>query len=256
MNIAARPAIAALSRWLPAVAATLMLAACASTPPPRTIDPNTPASLSVDQTTANPVAISDPLEPLNRRIYRFNALIDSYLLLPMVRGYEAVTPKPVRTGVANFFSNLGDINTLVNSALQLKPQATAVTLTRLVFNTTLGIGGIFDPATDFGLRQRHEDFGLTLGHYGVGAGPYLVLPLFGPSDLRDSVGLVADQALFYQLDPLQLGSSLPKRVVYNSAYLVNKRYTTKFRYYQTGSPFEYTLVRLVYLNYRALEVAR
>lgn len=232
----------------------LMLGACASTPPPKTVDPDTPASVPVAATTANPLAINDPLEGFNRRVYRFNALADKYVLLPVVHVYDKITPDPVQTGISNFFSNLGEINTFANSVLQLKPRSSGVTLSRFVINSTVGLAGFFDPATHFGLAQRNEDFGQTLGHYGVGAGPYLVLPFFGPSDLRDAIGIGADQGLFYVVDPLQLDDSTPGRIAYNLAYVINKRDTTNFRYYQTGSPFEYTLVRLVYLNYRALQI--
>lgn len=247
MNTACRRAL-----WIGLLC--LMLGACASTPPPRSVDPDTPASVPAVDTTANPLTINDPLEGFNRRVYRFNALADKYVLLPVVHGYDKITPDPVQTGISNFFSNLGEINTFANSVLQLKPRSTGVTLSRFLINSTVGLAGFFDPATHFGLAQRNEDFGQTLGHYGVGAGPYLVLPFFGPSDLRDAIGIGADQGLFYVLDPLQLDDNTPGRIAYTAAYVLNKRDTTNFRYYQTGSPFEYALVRLVYLNYRALQV--
>lgn len=243
-----RPAVFAL-------VACLLLGACATTPPPRTIDASTPASTPVSQTTANPLAISDPLEGFNRRVYRFNALTDRYVMLPVIHVYHAITPKFVRTGVLNFFSNLGEINTFANSVLQIKPEGSAVTLSRFVINSTLGIGGLFDWASKWGLAQRDEDLGQTLGYYGVSTGPYLVLPFFGPSDLRDAIGLVGDQALQYVLDPLHIRGNTPASTAYVAMYAIDKRDSTNFRYYQTGSPFEYTLVRLVYLNYRALEVA-
>lgn len=237
------------------VALCVLLGACASTPPPETVDNSTPAGTPASQTTANPLAISDPIEGVNRRMYRFNALTDEYVLLPVVHVYDRYTPGFVRSGVRNFFSNLGEITTFTNSVLQLKPKSSAVTASRFVINSTVGLAGLFDPATPLGLEQRDEDFGQTLGHYGVGAGPYVVLPFFGPSDLRDAGGLAADQGLFYVLDPLQINGNMPASVAYNLAYVLNKRDTTDFRYYQTGSPFEYTLVRLVYMNYRALQVA-
>ncbi|GAB3672150.1 MlaA family lipoprotein [Salinisphaera aquimarina] len=236
------------------ITACLMLGACASTPPPQTVSEQTPDSVPVTQTTANPLAINDPLEGFNRRVYRFNALADAYVLMPVVQVYRKVTPGFARTGVQNFFSNLGEINTFANSVLQIKPKSTAVTLSRFVINSTVGLAGLFDPATAIGLNQYNEDLGQTLGHYGVGAGPYLVLPFFGPSSLRDSVGLAGDQAFFFVLDPLQFDDHPWARVPYWPLYVINKRDTVNFRYYQTGSPFEYTLVRLVYLNYRALQV--
>lgn len=237
------------------VALCLMLGACASAPPPKSISrstsPNTPAS----QTTANPLAISDPAEGFNRRMYRFNALADQYALLPIVHTYDRYTPDFMRTGVTHFFSNIGEITTFANSVLQLKPKSSTVTASRFVINSTAGIGGLFDPATHLGLEQHNEDFGQTLGHYGVDTGPYLVLPFLGPSDLRDAGGMAADQTAFHFIDPLQTNGNTPASVAYNLMYVLNKRDTTNFRYYETGSPFEYTLVRLVYLNYRALQVA-
>ncbi|MES1929391.1 VacJ family lipoprotein [Salinisphaera dokdonensis CL-ES53] len=236
------------------VVISLLLGACVSTPPPQTVDERTPDDVPVTQTTANPLAINDPWEGFNRRVYRFNALADRYALMPVVQVYRTVTPGFARTGVQNFFSNLGEINTFANSVLQIKPASSAVTLSRFVVNSTVGLAGLFDPATAMGLDQRNEDLGQTLGHYGVGAGPYLVLPFFGPSSLRDSVGLAGDQAFFFVLDPLQFDDYPWARVPYWPLYVINKRDTVNFRYYQTGSPFEYTLVRLVYMNYRALQV--
>lgn len=236
------------------VFACLMLGACASTPPPKTVDPQTPDAVPVTQTTANPLAINDPLEGFNRRVYRFNALADRYLLMPVVQVYRKLTPGFARTGVQNFFANVSEINTFVNSVLQIKPKGAAVTLSRFAINSTVGLAGLFDPATAIGLNKRDEDFGQTLGYYGVGAGPYLVLPFFGPSSLRDTVGLAGDQGLFFVLDPLQIENNTPARTAFFTMYVINTRDTVNFRYYQTGSPFEYTLVRLVYMNYRALQV--
>lgn len=234
---------------------SLLLGACASTPPPSSVSRSTPSDTPASQTTANPLGIYDPAEGFNRRMYRFNALTDQYVLLPVVHAYDRYTPGFMRTGVSNFFSNIGEITTFANSVMQLKPKGSAVTASRFVVNSTVGIGGLFDPATHLGLAQHNEDFGQTLGHYGVATGPYLILPFFGPSDLRDAGGLAADQAMFYGIDPLQINGNTPASVIYNLAYALNKRDTTNFRYYQTGSPFEYTLVRLVYMNYRALQVA-
>jgi len=219
---------------------------------PQTVSPDTPDDVPVAETTANPLAIYDPWEGFNRRVYRFNALADRYVLMPVVQTYRTVTPGFARTGVQNFFSNLGEINTFANSVLQAKPTSSVVTLSRFALNTTVGLAGLFDPASAIGLEQRNEDFGQTLGYYGVGAGPYLVLPFFGPSTLRDSIGLAGDQGLIFALDPLQLDDHPWARVPYWALYAINTRDSVSFRYYQTGSPFEYTLVRLVYMNYRAL----
>lgn len=230
--------------------APLWLGGCAATPGPATIDAATPASV----TTANPVAIYDPWEPFNRRMYRFNAAADRYVLLPVVRAYRAVTPAPVRTGIANFFRNLDEVTTFVNTVLQGKADAAGVTLARFAINSTVGIAGLFDPATRMGLARQREDFGQTLGAWGVKSGPYLVLPFFGPSSLRDGLGLGADFAALFALDPLNLEDHDGRRLAYWSLYGIDKRARMSFRYYQTGSPFEYTLVRLVYVNYRQLQI--
>lgn len=130
----------------------------------------------------------DPLEPLNRGIYKFNDTVDKAVTKPIAQGYRAVLPSPVRTGVSNFFSNIDDIFVTANNLLQFKINTAASDFARLVANTTFGIGGIFDVATGFGLEKHNEDFGQTLGYWGAGDGAFLMLPLLGPSDVRDAIG--------------------------------------------------------------------
>ena len=127
------------------------------------------------------VGVYDPWEPFNRRMYYFNAKLDKYILLPTVRVYQAVTPAPVEKGVHNFFRNLREIKTFSNSVLQGETKKSLITFNRFAINSTFGVFGLFDVATKVGLRRQREDFGLTLANYGVKEGPYLVLPLFGPS---------------------------------------------------------------------------
>lgn len=134
----------------------------------------------------------DPLEPFNRAMYTFNDKLDRYFLKPVAKGYRAVVPSPARKGVSNFFSNLREPIVFVNDALQGKFKHAAGDLGRFVTNTTIGIFGLFDVATHFGLDRHNEDFGQTLGVWGVKEGPYLVLPFFGPSNFRDGIGLYAD----------------------------------------------------------------
>lgn len=243
-----------LTRLAVAVWLCLALVACAGTPTPLESTPHD--GVPVTQTTANPLAIYDPWTGFNRHVYRFNAWLDDVLLLPIVHGYRAVTPMPVRTSVDNFFDNLGEVNSFVNSVLQLKPRSALTGFWRFAINSTIGIAGLFDPASAIGLTEKPEDFGQTLAVYGVDTGPYLVLPFFGPSTLRDSVGLAADQYLLYALDPLSLQQYARWRPAYLALYAINKRNSINFRYYQTGSPFEYELVRFLYLNLRALQVAK
>ncbi len=181
------------------VSLLMLLAACAHAPPG---EPN------------------DPLESVNRVTFEFNRTADKYAIRPLARGYEKVTPTFVRTGVGNFFDNLFSPVTIVNSFLQGKFERGGAAIGRLLLNTTLGWGGLFDVAqSHFGLEKHSEDFGQTLGYWGVGPGWYLVLPLLGPSTTRDAPSRVAD--LF--LNPLYYAGD--NRVVWSLAalHVVNTR---------------------------------
>jgi phospholipid-binding lipoprotein MlaA len=151
------------------------LIGCASLPPGSTRDPR------------------DHIERFNRSTFRFNTALDHAVLRPVARGYVRVTPRPVRTGVTNFFGNLRYTKTIGNDIFQGHPLDFGSDVARLVVNTTVGIGGVFDPATRFGLEKHDRDFGQTLGKWGVPTGAYLMLPLLGPSDVRDAIGLVPDR---------------------------------------------------------------
>jgi len=135
---------------------------------------------------------SDPLEGLNRATYQFNDVLDRTIAKPIAQGYNAVTPGPVRTMVNNFFSNIGDTTVMANDLLQGRIANGTSDLMRIVMNSVFGIGGLVDFATPAGLPKHDQDFGLTLGHWGVPSGPYVVLPLFGPSTARDAVGFAVD----------------------------------------------------------------
>lgn len=134
----------------------------------------------------------DPWEGYNRQVWRFNEAVDEAVLQPLARGYKAAVPEVVRTGVHNFFGNLSDVWSLVNNVLQLKPVESVEMTARVGLNSTVGLLGLFDVASGLGLQRRREDFGHTLGRWGIPAGPYLVLPLLGPSTLRDTVALPVD----------------------------------------------------------------
>ena len=138
---------------------------------------------------ANP---SDPLEPFNRSVFRFNDGVDRAILKPVATAYRDVTPSLLRAGVTNFFGNLADVWSLVNNVLQLKPKESVETMFRVGVNTTIGLGGVIDVATEMQIEKHPEDFGKTLGYWGVESGPYVVLPIFGPSTLRDSVAKIVD----------------------------------------------------------------
>lgn len=134
----------------------------------------------------------DPWEPMNRSIYQFNDAVDTIALKPAAELYVKVLPSMVRTGVNNFFGNLGDVWSMANSAMQLKGQDTVETFMRISVNTFMGLGGVLDVATAMGIEKRREDFGQTLGYWGVQSGPYVMLPLFGPSTLRDALAFPVD----------------------------------------------------------------
>ena len=142
--------------------------------------------------TTGPATPGDPLERMNRGTYRFNAAIDRAVLKPVATGYRNGVPRVVRTGIGNVLSNLAFPTTIINDLLQFKLKDAAIDLGRFAINSTLGIGGLLDPASHFGIPRNNEDFGQTLGRWGVPAGPYVVLPLFGPSTLRDAPSMLAD----------------------------------------------------------------
>jgi len=150
------------------------------------------AALLAGAASAAPDDARDPLEPVNRRVEAVNHRVDGAVLRPVARAYEHALPSLVRRGVSNFFANLGDVWSAANSALQLKPGDAAQNGMRFAVNTGFGLGGLLDIATDAGIERHKEDFGTTLAYWGVPPGPYLVLPLLGPSTLRDTFALPVD----------------------------------------------------------------
>ncbi len=191
----------------------------------------------------------DPLEPFNRRVYIFNDTVDKMVLKPIATGYRAVLPQFVRTGVRNFFSNLDDITVIVNSILQFKiPQAASDT-GRFVINTTLGVLGFVDVATHFGLEKHNEDFGQTLGYWGLGSGPYLVVPFLGPSSVRDGIGRLADgytTDVVLQVDYIRARNiALGTRVVSQREQLLDSE-----KILDTAALDRYSFIRDAYLQRR------
>lgn len=152
---------------------------------------------------ATPHNRKDPLEPFNRAMFSFNETVDKAVIKPVAKGYKAVTPEPIEMMIGNFFSNLDDILVAINDLLQFKFAAALSDSTRVLINSTFGVLGIADVASSMGLEKRNEDFGQTLGRYGVTSGPYLVLPFLGPNSLRDTVGLAVDSKFnnpIYRID--------------------------------------------------------
>lgn len=161
----------------------------------------------------------DPIEPVNRKVYAFNMTLDDYILRPVAKGYHKVTPDPVETSVGNFFSNIHEPITIVNSLLQLKWAAFNIALGRFIINTTAGVGGLFDVATAIGVDEPDEDLGQTLGYWGIGRGAYLVLPFFGPSNGRDLIGRVGDAFV----NPINYIDSLALRLSLHALHILNMR---------------------------------
>lgn len=208
-----------------------------------------------ERATLEALHISDPLEQWNRRVYHFNYRFDQWVFLPVVKGYSKVTPHFLRQGMSNFFSNLGEIPTLANSLLQLKGHRSMETTARILFNTTFGLGGIWDPATKMGLAKNTEDFGQTLGYYGVPHGPYLMLPLLGPSNVRDTGGIAVDYTLDFSVNFLNVAKESERHPEIFALKTIDQRYITKLRYGQLNSPFEYEKIRYAYTKSRELKIA-
>lgn len=174
------------------------------------------ALLSGCATSGNP---KDPIEGFNRAMFAFNEGLDTVLIKPVAQGYDAVLPAPVRTGVTNFFGNIADLFIGVNNLLQGKPDQAFSDLGRVVINSTIGILGLFDVATEAGLEKHEEDFGQTFGRWGAGDGAYVVIPVFGPRTVRDTVGLVLDVAT----DPVANVSDVPTRNSLTALRLIDTR---------------------------------
>ena len=152
--------------------------------------------------------VSDPLQPFNRSMFEFNQFVDTYAARPLARGYQKITPEPVDRGITNFFSNLDEVPTALNNLLQFKFREAFGDLGRLVVNTTVGILGFRDVATGMGLEKHEEDFGQTLGKWGIAPGPYLVLPIIGPRNVRDAVGFGVDwvsNPIYYRIGDNSVG---------------------------------------------------
>ena len=205
--------------------------------------------------------IEDPCKGFNRSMYRFNYHVDKYVLLPVVSGYEYVTPVFVQNGVSNFFGNIGEIRTLYNSLLQLKGGKSLKTFGRFLTNTTIGIGGLFDPASPMGLKKQNADFGQTLGYWGAGSGPYIVLPVLGPNTFRSTGAIAVDSgirfAMIHATDPFENvdnGNALLTGITVVES--IDTRHREKFRYYDSGYPFEYEMMRYFYYKIGELQVMK
>jgi phospholipid-binding lipoprotein MlaA len=190
--------------------------------------------------------VYDPWERLNRFTYRFNARFDEHIFLPVANGYRRM-PGPIRNGVHNFFQNLAEVKSTVNYALQLRFKGGARTLGRFVINSTVGLGGLFDVASKIKLSSEQTGFAATLSTWGVPTGPYLVIPIAGPSTVRDGVGSLGDYGVEYVINLANLYRGYQSWALGVSS-AIDERASIDFRYYGSGSPFEYETVRFLYVH--------
>jgi phospholipid-binding lipoprotein MlaA len=193
----------------------------------------------------------DPWERLNRFTYRFNARFDEAIFLPVTNGYRRV-PGPIQSGVHNFFSNLTEIDSFANYILQARFASSGKSLGRFVINSTIGIGGLFDVAKHMKLPSVPTGFSETLSTWGAHPGPYLVMPILGPSTVRDGVGYLGDYALDYGVNPFNIYRGYASYGL-GTLNAIDTRSNVGFRYYATGSPFEYEVIRFLYVRKRLIE---
>ena len=216
--------------WAAAALALALLQGCASAPQGKLVNP------------------ADPLETFNRSVFDFNEGLDRAVLKPVATAYRDVTPAPVRTGVTSFFENISDMWSFFNNVLQAKPTEAVNTFFRVTVNTFWGLGGIFDVASEMRIPKHKQDFGQTLGVWGVAPGPYLVLPVLGPSTLRDTLGLVLDAKgnLVSHVDNVPVRNSL------TGLRLVNTRtnFLDATDFLDQAALDKYTFTRDIYLQRR------
>jgi phospholipid-binding lipoprotein MlaA len=200
---------------------------------------------------APPMYTYDPWERLNRFTYRFNARFDEAIFLPVADTYRRA-PRPIRAGIHNFFDNLAEIDSVINYTLQWRLKYGWRSLTRLAINSTIGIGGLFDVASKLKLPGTPTGFATTLAKWGMHPGPYLVIPLLGPSTLRDGVGFLADYGAEYGINVAGLYRGGVSWGL-GTANAIDQRANIDFRYYAGGSPFEYETIRFLYVRRRLIE---
>lgn len=198
---------------------------------------------------ANAATEDDPWEGVNRVVFKFNDTLDTYALKPLAQGYQFITPQFLEDGIHNIYQNFGDVRNLVNDVLQAKPHSAGVDTARVLMNTTLGLGGFFDVGTKMGLQRNDEDFGQTLGHWGIGSGPYVVLPFLGPSTVRDAVALYPD---FYT-EPYDYINDIPARNMSIGLDVIDKR-ASLLSAEKLISGDKYVFIRNAYLQNREFKV--
>lgn len=258
-----RTPLSIILRLFLCVCLTALISGCATTANRPPVEPAM-HSLAEFGDDERMLYVDDPWEGFNRTMYKFNYRFDKYFFLPVVNTYEFITPTFVQTGISNVFNNIGEVKTLYNSLFQLKGEKALTTLGRFVTNSTIGIGGLFDPATSFGLTRYEEDFGQTLGKWGVGTGPYVVLPVLGPNTARSTGGLVFDSGVRYAITTsvfnsvggMSDGTESTIKNSITAVEAIDTRHKQPFRYYESGYPFEYYMVRYLYRQQREFAIMK
>ncbi len=234
-----------------AAAFTAAAMGAADTNPDKPAQSTEPPPPPVTPADAPSMYTYDPWERLNRFTYRFNARFDERVFLPVSNGYRRV-PAPIRSGVHHFFGNLSEVDSVVNYALQWRLKLGLRSVGRFVINSTLGVGGLFDVAAKLRLPPAPTGLGTTLAKWGMHPGPYLVLPLLGPSTLRDGLGFLGDYATSYLVNVADLYRGNLSWGL-GTVNAIDQRSNVSFRYYATGSPFEYENIRFLYVRKRLIE---
>ena len=196
---------------------------------------------------------NDPYEGFNRNVFAVNDAVDSYIARPIAKGYDHITPEPVKNGISNFYSNLLLVPTIANDILQLKPFKAGEASFRLLINSTIGLAGIWDPATHMGLKHHKQDFGLTLAYWGWEKSSYFVMPLFGPSTIRDTGGFMVDEFFFYPVWHMKEAN------VRDKIYIV-RGLDTRYKLLEADKFLEdaidkYAMQRDAYLQHRAAKIS-
>lgn len=191
----------------------------------------------------------DPWEGFNRKVYKFNEVLDRYTLKPVAKGYHWITPQFLQTGISNMHDNLGEISNFGNNTLQFKWQDAGVDIARFGFNSTFGLLGFFDVGSKMGLKRSNQDFGLTLAKWGVPSGPYVVLPFFGPSTLRDAPALIPD--MFMSVGPY-INDTAVKYSIWGAGIIDTRARLLPLEKMVVGDP--YIFIRNGYLENREYKI--
>lgn len=259
-------AIAVLAQAMPPAQATPTAAidgaALVVEPTTATLDTTTaeasPVEAAADAGTAPGAEGSyDPWQRFNRRMHRFNMVLDRHVARPVALGYVKAVPAPVRRSVGNFFNNVGQSTTMVNALLQGKPKRAGQSLSRFVINSTVGLGGLFDPATKAHIPNTNEDFGQTLATWGWKKSRYVELPLLGPTTVRDTVGNGVDSALTSgngALSPLRNASATARLALDSVALVEGRSQLLQYDSLRDSAPDDYLLLREFWLQHRQYEI--